>query len=467
MAPVSNDRFVVSLEIAGAKISAKVESKTPATDLIASLHRRGSGRSGQQVKYRDHVVPNVKGATNPELIHGSISRIAKSAHKGDRLFVYVTSHGSEGKKGDLHNTTIDCWNDKEITVRQFSNWLAEVPADVPVVMVMAQCYCGGFAQTIFEDFKVPNDEKKPARQIRIGFFAQQHNLTAAGCRPDIDNDEEFSSYFWGAIVGRSRTGQAIDGCDVDRNGTVSFGEAYAYAVVASITIDIPLRSSDVLLRTYSRIPNDEAKSDRPDAEASDQSNEAESTKNEAKKPELFTRIGTIDSILEDQTPVTKKIVTGLCKALDLSLQDDFTAVNAAYEKQRAERRGAGRGQRRRPGSGRSSSGRRELLQEVTEKWPDLGDAENWNKSPLLAAENQTTILSEIELLPAYEAFDKNRQRREEQSDKSEESELREVKFRRLINTLEVIILSKNLPLVASPEIVQRYDDMLTLENSSL
>ena len=30
---------------------------------------------------------------------------------------------------------------------------------------------------------------------------QQHDLPAAGCRPDIEHDEEFSSYFWGAIAG--------------------------------------------------------------------------------------------------------------------------------------------------------------------------------------------------------------------------------------------------------------------------
>ena len=87
---------------------------------------------------------------------------------------------------DPYNTTIDCWNDKEITVREFSRWLAEFPADVPVVMVMAQCYCGGFGHAVFEDFKVPDDEKTLANQVRVGFFAQQHDLTAAGCRPDIE-----------------------------------------------------------------------------------------------------------------------------------------------------------------------------------------------------------------------------------------------------------------------------------------
>ena len=219
----------------------------------------------------------------------------------------------------------------------------------------------------------------------------------------------------------------------------------------------------MLLRAYSRLSNsDDAKSDRAETDASCLANQPESKENESEKPVFFTPSGTIESILDQQTLVTKSIVTGLCKALDLSPQEDFTAVDAAYEKLRAERRSAGRGPRR-----CSGSGRRELLQEVTEKWPDLGDEQDWSKSSLLAADNQATLLSEIKQLSTYEAFDKNRRHREEQSDKSEQSELREVKFRRLINTLEVIVLSKNLRLVASEEIVQRYRNMLSLEESSL
>jgi hypothetical protein len=42
-----------------------------------------------------------------------------------------------------------------------------------------------------------------------------------------------------------------------------------------------------------------------------------------------------------------------------------------------------------------------------------------------------------------------------------------VKFRRLINTLETIVLDRNLPLLAAPNVVERYRRMLALEGSSL
>ena len=144
------------------------------------------------------------------------------------------------------------------------------------------------------------------------------------------------------------------------------------------------------------------------------------------------------------------------------MKDDVASVIDAYERHRSERRAAGRGSRR-----RSGSGRRDLLEQVAEKWPDLGDDQNWQKSPLLKPENQATLLAEIQQLPAYEAFDRGRVQRAEQAEKSELSELKEVKFRRLINTLEIIVLLKNLPLIATPEIVKRYRYMLALEASSL
>ncbi len=87
-------------------------------------------------------------------------------------------------------------------MKTFSQWLDTVPPEIPVVLVMAQCYCGGFANTIFEGGAIENGL---AKGKRVGFFAQRFDLPAAGCRPDIENDEEYSSYFWGAFMGRSRT----------------------------------------------------------------------------------------------------------------------------------------------------------------------------------------------------------------------------------------------------------------------
>lgn len=447
----------------------------PATDALLSLYRR---RDEVDVTYRNHRVQEIAGPLDPKLIRETLLQLAKTAREGDRLIVYVTAHGSEGPKEDQFNTTIDCWDEKTITAREFSQWLNKLPAKVPVVMVMAQCYCGGFAHTIFQDLKA---DQGLAPQLRAGFFAQQHNLPAAGCRPDIEHDEEFSSYFWGALAGRSRNGIPVKDCDVDQNGVVSFAEAYAHAVIAGETVDIPLRTSEVLLRTYSRLSDTQPRTTNSDAvtkSGGDEQSNKTNTKNDAPAaetnskplassgnpagPPLSTMTGTLQSVVARSRPVSRRIVVELSKSLGLSLDDDVTTVlTAAADHRRAgNREGRGRG-------GRQGSGRRNVLKEVTDQWPELGDEEHWEESPLLKPENQQKLLAEIKQLPSWKAYEERLAQREAATKTANIHELRAVKFRRLINTLEAIILEQNLPLVATPEIVSRYQQLLGLEESTL
>lgn len=445
--PRRHDIFFADGNDPGADLQVLAEkpekSLAPATDFLAVLHRR---RSEEQITYRNHRVPKIAGPLDPKLIRTNLEALAKSARGGDRLIVYVTAHGSEGPRDDRFNTTLDCWNNRKITAREFTGWLDMLPAEMPVVMVMAQCYCGGFGRTIFEGL----DEKKGlSPQLRVGFFAQQHNLPAAGCRPDIEHDEEFSSYFWGALSGHTRNGKPITGCDIDNNGIVSFAEAYAHAVIAGETIDIPLRTAEVFLRTYSRLTlelDEETPSDGEEAA-------------EKEQLKLLTMTGKLETLVEDGDPVSRHIVKQLCQKLELSLQDDVTALKRAAEESR--RRGPSRGR------SRQSSGRRELLQEVTEKWPELGDEKKWSESSLLKVENQDQLLAELKELPSWKAFDERRKQAAVADKGADEREIRSVKFRRLVNTLETIVLERNLPLVAKPEIVERYQKLLALENSHL
>ena len=148
---------------------------SPAKEFIASLHRARL----ETIEYRNHRVPDISGALEPKLVRAEFERIAGEAGSGDRLLVYVTAHGSEGKGDDRFNTTINCWDNESVSMREFSRWLDQISSDVPVILVMAQCYCGGFADTIYEK---GDAEKGFAKNLRCGFFAQRHDLPAAGCR---------------------------------------------------------------------------------------------------------------------------------------------------------------------------------------------------------------------------------------------------------------------------------------------
>ena len=108
-----------------------------------------------------------------------------------------------------------------------------------------------------------------------------------------------------------------------------------------------------------------------------------------------------------------------------------------------------------------------MLQEITDKWPELGDVKHWEESPLLKPDNQEHLLAELKQLPAWKSYDQRRQQNIESEEQSERHELREVKFRRLINTLETIVLEKHLPTIATPEVVERYRQLIRLEESTL
>ncbi|MBS0206180.1 MAG: hypothetical protein JSS49_25070 [Planctomycetes bacterium] len=428
------------------QIPKKVRPNQPATDLIASLHRR---RGEQQLEYRNHRVPQIAGPLDPSLIRVRLEKLSRTAQAGDRVIVYVTAHGSEGRREDPYNTTIDCWNEKRVTAREFTRWLDQLPPAVPVVMVMAQCYCGGFGHTIFTGF---DPSKGLTDHPRVGFFAQQFNLPAAGCRPDIDNDEEFSSYFWGALAGRTRSGVPVTDCDTDHDGVVSFAEAFSFAVVDSPTIDIPLRTSDVLLRTYSRLASEA----RP---ATDQP--ADATVPQPNLEKLVKLSGPLQSFVDHGRPVSGRIVAGISQQLGFSLQDDASSVAKALNDHRRSQRRSNQGRRR------NGSGRRELLSEIAAKWPELGDDKHWGESPLLRDDNQEQLLKELQELPSWKTFEQRRQQAEEAAAQPVRHELREIKFRRLVNTLESIALEQNLPLLATPKVREQYRQMIQLEESSL
>lgn len=435
----------------------------PATELLAALHRR---RGQEHVTYRNHRVPDIAGALDPELVRASLESMARNARESDRLIIFVTAHGSGGPKEDVYNTTIDCWNERKITAREFTGWLSKLPSDVPVVMVMAQCFCGGFAHTIFDGL---DESKGLSPQLRAGFFAQQHNLPAAGCRPDIEHDEEFSSYFWGAIAGRSRNGVPIEGVDVDGNGVISFAEAFAYAVTSGETIDIPLRTSDAFLRTYSRMsavkvnaPTEVPEGNSDSDKGSEAPTNSASTETTNGQPEQSPMSGSLQSFIDQGRPVSGHIVKKLSKVLGFSLEDDVTSIVKAYDNHRKTGRPQGRG-----GRGPRGSGRRDLLKEVSEKWPELGDERHWEESPLLNRENQEKLLAELKELPSWKTYSERRKQMEAAGDQSEQHELRAVKFRRLINTIETIVLEKNLPVWATPDVVERFKQLIALEESNL
>ena len=457
-----------------------VADSRPLSELLQQLYGSPDDED-EVVEYRNHRIDKVSGPNLPQSIHASLQRMCSEMHDGDRLIIYVTAHGGEAVGLNHNNTTISCWNDQSIAASEFARWLDDVPRSVPAIMVMAQCYCGGFAHTIFD-----NAQRRDglADRVRVGFFAQQHDLPAAGCRPDIENDEEYSSFFWGAFMGRSRTGRAMLSADFNRDGSISFAEAHAHAMLASETIDIPLRSTEALLRAYSRIAGYDHRRDRDAAaDSSDSSNKESNTESNSNDDAdddhadaiveaeqrfddsgLVSMTGTLDELIEGAAPELQQTVEGLAKQLDIELTDDVPIVFVRFQEQRDAsrelRRTSWRGRRR------GGSGGRQLRAEIREKWPQLS-AESWNSAPILKDADQHELLEQIAKLPNYQRFTNSIRSRKQSQQARVQAELREVKFQRLVNTLEAIVLARNLERLADAEVVERYRAMLKLEQSSL
>ena len=206
-----------------------------------------------QLKYRNHDIESVQAPARALPLRQQLVRIGRQAEPGDRVFVYVTAHGgSSDDEQNEHNTVLHLWGDDEMTASEFSQLLDRIPQHVQVVLVMVQCYSGGFAHVIFDR---ADAELGLSPRLRCGFFSQVHNREAAGCTADANEEDyqEYSSYFWAALAAETRTGQALPRVDYDQDGQTSLAEAHAYATIESDTVDIPLRTSDALLWHYSRV----------------------------------------------------------------------------------------------------------------------------------------------------------------------------------------------------------------------
>ena len=177
----------------------------------------------------------------------------------ERGFLYFTGHGNAGgsrMRPDYENTTFALWGDGNISEREVARAIQSWPAQNPLFVVMVQCHSGGFANLIFQD----GDPKKPLLDRDVaGFFSSTGARVAAGCTNEVNERDyqDFTTHFFAALSGVSRDGQKVSGADYDRNGAVSGSEAFAWANLNDLSIDVPVATSDAYLRSIfdSRVGN--------------------------------------------------------------------------------------------------------------------------------------------------------------------------------------------------------------------
>jgi hypothetical protein len=190
-------------------------------------------------------IPGVLGSATWSNIRNAIDLTAKQ-QPNQPIFFYFTGHGSHNQ-ADENNNAMILWNDRELSVQQFSTFLDQLPQNVPFVTVMVQCYSGAFANLIYQH----GDPSQPiALQTRCGFFATIKQLPSVGCTPEVNEADyqDYSSSFFAGLSGVSRVGRPVASADYNQDGNVSFAEAHAFAKVDEQASDLPISTSEAWLR---------------------------------------------------------------------------------------------------------------------------------------------------------------------------------------------------------------------------
>ena len=410
------------------------EDAPKVNQLLADIFPTEEGAASEQ--YRPHEIPNVWGPAQQETLARWFDTIGRKIPDGDRLIIYYTGHGGPGKPP--HNTTLAMWSEPSLTVNSFVKLLDRLSPKVSVVLIMVQCYSGGFADVIF-------DKADPARglaaQNRCGFFATSFDRTAAGCTPDIllDDYREYSTYFWAAMCGHTRTGKPVEKPDFLGNGQIGMSEAHAYTLIHSETVDIPLKTSDIFLRQYSRLSADGGDG-------------------------LISADIAYDRLLALSGPSERAVLDGLSTTLKLSGPDRVTDARRLANDLATRQNDL---ERRRKKLERATEISRSTTRDVLlNRWPQLSNPLNPLAHQTIATQADK-IVAMLGSSLSYERLRKHLDESDKLDDQSDSAERDWVKCERFINTAESVALAENLPKVSSREIQERYRQLLAAEDAPL
>jgi hypothetical protein len=415
--------------------------------LLARLLDRGEDELYQS--YRPHDLPDVKGAANRNSLNQWFTTTGARLADGDRLFIYFTGHGGGGTRQAPRNTTMDLWLDGGMTVKEFVPLLDKLSPKVQVVLFMVQCHSGGFGDVIFKGADVG---PVLAEQSRCGFFATWSDRLAAGCTPDTaeDNYKDYTTYFFAALSGRTRTGQAVPAPDYDHDGRTSMAEAHAFVLLTSDTIDIPMTTSDVLLRQFSKTKDPKAK-------------------------EIVTSSTPFAQLLKLATPDRRAVLESLSKQLDLKGEDRAAAARTLADSIDKQRKAIDPRPARRPGPGGGGGAaatpnerdnlRNAIRGRVIARWPEMSSP--YHPLAIAALANEPNeIIKVIESSPGYKKWDELVQKADEQSQKSFDLERKWVKCQRFLYVAETVALEANLPTFGGKLVQARYESLRAAEDGT-
>ncbi|MEO1998762.1 MAG: hypothetical protein ABGZ17_26245 [Planctomycetaceae bacterium] len=430
-------------------------------------------------QYRSNQLEHLSGPSRRTTIDRWFNTTGRDLQAGDRLILYVTAHGGKARdKKTPMNTSLYLWNNERIQMSDLVKMLDQLDPHVQVVTIMVQCYSGGFANLVFQG---GDDKQALSPSNRCGFFATVHDRMAAGCTPDVneDNYREYSSYFWEALRGQTRQGEKIDRPDYNQDGIVSFAEAHAYCLLKSPTIDLSVKTSDTFLRKHSRATGSRPgtpPASTPKSQNTSTPTPADTSENtpnpslpgrrqapEAEQPWL-TLDSDFDELLKHASIPDRQVLIGLSNELHLTeasrakevrqlatqIQRDKKKIDIDYRKQTAEYKQAA-------GS---------IVRRLQLQWPEMSNRWHPQVQEIMSKEAHA-VTAVIQKHSRFRRFETLGRERQALTTRKFNHDRQWIKCQRLLRTMENVALATNLPLVAAPDIVTRFRELTTAENGTL
>jgi hypothetical protein len=415
----------------------------PSQDLAAEIADLAANANIDE-RYEPVSLKNLAGPSTHDALTHWFSTTGKSLHTGDHLIFYFTGHGGDGggesqRGATFHNTTMEMWDSPPVTVRQFAAELDKLDPAVDVTLIMVQCHAGGFANLLYTD---ADPKKGLAKSPRCGFFATTAPRLAAGCTPEMNEDDyqDFSTHFFAALSGHTRTGKPVEKPDYDHKGFTSFTDAFTYALLNDDTIDIPLTTSDQLLRDFSHFRTREETTD------------------------LMENNSVYSDILAASTPAQRAALDGLSQKLNLASEDRMSKAFSLARDLANQRSALAR--RRRRLENEANAARTRLHNALLRHYPELGIAHHPGVPALLAKDHEA-IQKFLDTSRDYKTFRDDDQKLNDLDDQDDQLERKWVLAQRFIDRCKTVILANNLPKVAPPEIVTACNALIAREAKTL
>lgn len=395
-------------------------------------------------RYRTHEVPDVSGPARRRSIRKWFGEVGAKLPENDRLIIYVTGHGSanEGEHGkkSFDNNILDLWNGDSLSVREFAELLDMLPARVSVVVVMVQCYSGGFADLIYAG---GDSQRGIANASRCGFFATMPDRQAAGCTASVNEAgyEDYSSSFWAAIRGTTRTGIAVprESCDFDGDGVISFAEAHAHVLLTDDSIDVPMTTSDRFLRLSS------------DSGASRSGGLVNAE-------DMLARLEGL------ATPCERAVIEGMSRQLALSGQYRYQEARELADSMQ-DAHNQNKNQRNKL-KNKLDDARDAICDALEVHWPELRN--RWDPAvDRILREEGNEVVKTIKSNRQYAEFDRLHAKRNELASKDDALEAKWARCQRLMHVLERVALAHNLKKVGDEPTQERFRLMVAAENGTL